>query len=545
MAQPFHPVFAPKQIITPESEVDLDTLRQVINNSEVNEAILVYNLLNTKNIEIPADVKQDLLELVCFYNEENPIPVELFEERDSATKERRSKQSEQSTWKDNSFAESLFDSLETKTPEAYSAILCGLYKHNHKARTAILFQEALEKQIPLDIEVFNYAIRATNMDKAPLEMRWNSCLDLLKQINDRKLKPNLNTLNAVLYTINGSGHYALIRQYALQTIAEFKKLGIEPSLGSWFIILRTFCREKTPVSHILVAILNEIENKSFTIQHPLDTYFFFTAMAICNMHLNDEALAHRLDAFFNVGDNSLLIGDSQQENAYYRHYLNVCCRNEPLPKFLELYDQLVPNTFSLESSFLKLIFEKINLSGAIEVIPKIWSDMVVGGTFNDSQEHILSLMVDNEPQLDIEIQRELPKKFADVAWDIYNRLVYQSKVSNSFNSFSSTALSNIIILLLRGGRNDDATTVMKLFLDKDVKILGGMLPQALEMSLELCVKQKQPSLAIELIEYSITTNVGEPNKLAKIVMQSMTLDERYLYKMANLVGTEVVKSFRK
>lgn len=520
----------------------MGTLQQVISNSGVTDAIFIYDLLVSKGVEIPVDVKQELLELVCFYNQDESLMEEMFEARDIASKSNRSKESDVPSWK-SGFADSLFNSFETKTPQAYNAIICGLYKYNQKTKAKAMFEEAVEKQIPLDIKVYNYAIQSYNIENS-LEVRYNAILGLLKEINDLRLKPNLNTLNAVLFTLNGPGHYILIRQYSFQMLAEFKNLGIEPSLGTWSIILRTFCRDKVPISHILVDILNEIENKPLTIQHPWDTYFFYTAMSVCHQHLNDEALAHRLDAILNSADNfNELFADIQQEIIYYRHYLNVCLKNEPLPKFMELYEQLVPHTLSLETTFLNYIFNQINLSGAIEYIPRIWSDMVITGPLSVPQEELLSLMVDNEPQSDIEMHKDLNEKFAAIAWDIFNRLENKSKLVESWQ-YNSTAVSNIIILLSRGNRLEDASTILRKFLNQNIRLTGPLLPQALEVSLDLCVKQKQPSIAIQIIDYALLNNGYDARGLAQTLLESMTLDERYLYKISKLVGPDVINSSR-
>lgn len=520
----------------------MDTLKRIIENSEVTDATIVYDLLLSKSVEIPAEIKQSLLELLCFYNQKDPTPVDMFEERDNIRVQSRNKDAEIPTWHNAGFAEKLFESFGSKTPDAYSAIICGMFKYNQLTKGRALFDEAIEKQVPLDIEVYNYAMKAGMEPKIPLEMRWNTAMDFLSKINERQLKPNVNTLNCVLYALNGNGPFELLRRYTLQTLAEFKNVGVEPSLGSWYLVLKIFCRDNAPTSGILIDILNQVENKEFKAQTLIDTHFFVNAMVVCYSHLNDEQLARRVDAFLNFGNNYLLIGDSIQERQYYRHFLTITCRNEPFSQFIELYEQLVPNVYSLDNSVLEELFNKINLCGAIHYIPRIGSDMIVCRSSLQSQEQLLTLMVDNQPQAEIEDHSGLNEKFADIACNFFNRFEQIIEEQSPQGYYNGRALSYTIILCSRAIRYENAVAVMRKFLDGASKIHGDLLPEAVEPFIELCIKLKRPSDAVRVLEYSIEKNIGDPIKYAKMLVQSLTLDERYLNKITHLVGPKVLQS---
>jgi pentatricopeptide repeat domain-containing protein 3 len=70
---------------------------------------------------------------------------------------------------------------------------------------------------------------------------------------------------------------------------------------------------------------------------------------------------------------------------------------------------------------LQELLKTVNLNAAVEYIPKIWSDMIIFG--HNSRENLLSLMLDtlinNQPAEDDEEQN---KKFADIAWDIWEKM---------------------------------------------------------------------------------------------------------------------------
>lgn len=77
-----------------------------------------------------------------------------------------------------------------------------------------------------------------------------------------------------------------------------------------YYVLQTYCKDRGPVSHVIVDILNQIEGKEFQIRDIKDTNFFVTAMDVCRNHLLDRGLAKRVDELLHVGDNYNLIGDS-------------------------------------------------------------------------------------------------------------------------------------------------------------------------------------------------------------------------------------------
>lgn len=106
-----------------------------------------------------------------------------------------------------------------------------------------LFEEAQQKGILLAPGAFNSIISVANFLKESYEMRWSLTTDLLSIMHTAKIKPNLGTLNSVLELLSTSGISRNTKDYVLRTLAEFKQLGIEPCLTSWYYVLITFCKE--------------------------------------------------------------------------------------------------------------------------------------------------------------------------------------------------------------------------------------------------------------------------------------------------------------
>jgi pentatricopeptide repeat domain-containing protein 3 len=64
-------------------------------------------------------------------------------------------------------------------------------------------------------------------------------------MDESGVAPNLGTLNAVLECLSMLGNPRVAKGLVLTTLSEFKKMGIEPSLGSYFFVLNAFCKEST------------------------------------------------------------------------------------------------------------------------------------------------------------------------------------------------------------------------------------------------------------------------------------------------------------
>lgn len=131
-----------------------------------------------------------------------------------------------------------------KTPEAYCAIIQGMAKYHQVDRAMQLYEEAQKNNIQLNTNTYNSLIAVANAVKESFDMRWSLVTELLTQIKNYNLKPNLGTLNAVLFSLSFMGNPIVSKKYALQTLSEFKSLGIEPSLASWNHILQTFCKNR-------------------------------------------------------------------------------------------------------------------------------------------------------------------------------------------------------------------------------------------------------------------------------------------------------------
>ncbi|XP_030371192.1 protein PTCD3 homolog, mitochondrial [Scaptodrosophila lebanonensis] len=533
-AQPPIEKFAPNVIYNENSEVDASTLEQLIAQGELSDAVLVYNVMEEKGMEISESLKQSLLELVCFYNNQEPLEEEYIEERwfmeNSRRRERHGK-----TWKDGDLAEKLFAAIEPKTPQSYAALIRGMAKYHQCERAYALFQEAGEKRLELDANTFNAIISIANFLKETADQRWQLCAQLLQQMSEQQIRPNLGTLNALLGCISTFGNFKMARSHALRVLSEFKKLGVSPSLGTYYYLLIIFCRDRGPVSHVIVDILNDIAGKEFSIAHPKDTFFFATAMDVCRNHLHDKSLAKKVDELLHFGKNYDLIGDSFKESIYYRNYLALLCQTEAIEDFMRTYDLLVPNIYIPEPGIMEEILKAIEINAAAEHVPRMWSDMVI---FDLTQREsllliLLRIMIENRPKENTE-QQQLPAQFASVALDMYKKIEESSHRIKKV-SFTGQMLGDILTLLVRGDNFEKASEVFT-YIDKNQhRIPGTPAETALQEFVDACVLNKSPSQSLIALQYVVENNM-ESITLAKRINGGFTLNEGHLAKLKSLVG---------
>lgn len=533
--------FIPTKIFTAESVVEVRDLADLIADAEVSDAILVYKLLQKLNIEIPAELKQSFFELICFYNCEEPLDEELTEERWFRQTE-RTKERFRKTWKDHDLAEQIFTETETKDSRAFSTIIRGMCKFYQVEKAWAFFNDAIARNIELDVEVFNSIINVSTFLKESAELRWDLMMDLLTTMKNMKVEPNLGTLNACMGTISGMGG-RMPKEYAIRILTEFKAIGVEPSLATWYFVLQTFCKERGPVSHVLIDILNQIEGKEFQIRDIRDTFFFMVAMSVCRNHLHDKNLAKRVDALLHVGDNYNLIGDSYKESVYYRNFFSLLVQTEPLESFLEMYHRLVPNVYIPEPAVMEEILRAVEASGAIEQVPMLWSHMVLfdHNTRENLIDMLTRIMIQNKPDPAIPQQENLTEKFGEIAFDIFTKIEEKNEMRTKPIIWTAKLLGDIIVLLCRVGEFDRATSVYdKLNLDQQ-KILGEPEIIAMQDFVNLCIVKKQPSKAINCLQYCTDIGFPESREIAKTICIGFTLDENHTNRVAFLAGQDVLK----
>jgi pentatricopeptide repeat domain-containing protein 3 len=532
----------PTKMFTAESEVELSDLESSIMHSHVNDSILIYSLLKKNNVEISSDLMHAFLELVCYYNCEEPLEEDMIEERWFRQSE-KIKERARKTWRDNDIADQVFHEMASKEPRTYSCMIRGMSKYFQVEKAWALYNDCLANNVPLDVEAFNAVLKIVTVLKESADLRWTLLLEILQQMKERKVDPNLSTMNSCLYTISNMGTRNA-RDYATQILSEFKSIGIEPSLGSYAYVLQTFCRDKGPVSHVLVDIMNDIEGKEFHIRDMKDTSFFVTAMDVCRNHIFDLELAKRVDSLLHVGENYNLIGDSYRESIYYRNYFSLLVLNEPFEKFMsDYYFNLVPHVYIPEQSVMEDILKAVEVSGAIEHIPLLWSHLICFDQI--MRENLLTIlfrvMLQNKPDETIKTQENLTSKFCEIAWDVWTKIEEKNEQRSKPLAWTGKLLSDILRFTCLEQDINRASDIMNKLMNDQQKILGEPEFISMQEYVDLCILKKQPSKAIQCLQYCTEIGFNESKDLAKKICKEFTLDENHMKKIVYFVGPNILK----
>lgn len=415
-AEPKIAAFSYKDTYNIDTEYDESDLINCTASGEVLNSIQVYKSCLKREVPISSGMRQSLLEMVSFYNSQDGPDLEFLEEnwfKSSSVESVLRK-----TWNDASFAEELFQSISEKTPETYEAMIRGYAKHNAGDKAFNMYQECKENNMPLGVETYNHVIKIIPFLRESGETRWELLVEILRDMNLMKVRPNLNTFNEMLEMLLRLPSFRERKNNTMKILSEMKSLNIDPSLATYYYIT-TILNERGPTSPVLYEVMRRIEGKSFTLRHPKDIMFFVNAMSICNESLNDVSLAYRIHDLLQVGDNQKLLGDSYRESVYYQNFFKLLATSESIEEMMDMYDKYVPNFYTPEPSVMDMILSSVDLYAAYHYIPQLWNDILVFEY--DMRERIVTnvLKIIGNAKLEDE---KLRKSFLDITTSIFDKI---------------------------------------------------------------------------------------------------------------------------
>lgn len=537
---PFIEAFFPKVTYTEESNVSEETLEELIQKSLVADAIQVYKICQSKGIELSDNIRQNLLEFVSYYNCEETLEEDFVEER-WYRQGVMGRGGLRKTWKDNGVAEELFKSLGTKDSRAFCALIRGMASYFQIDRSWQLYQEAIDKDIPLDTETFNCMIRVSPFLREGSELRWQLVKDLLKTMAEKGVSPNLGTLNCTLEALVQVAGWRQTRDLSLQVLSEFSSIGIQPSLATYYYLLLIHCRERGPISTVLINIMDHIEGKEFQIQDMKDTFFFVTAMDVCCNHIKSLEVAHRVNRLLHTGSNYCLIGDSFKESIYHRHFFTLACSGETADAFMELYNDMVPHVYTPEPRVMAEIVTSLKVHDALGYLPQIWSDMIVfdHATQEKLVTEVLSCSASHVPSAE---NSELTKQISAIVWDIWTRVQAQDESRRNKVTWSGQMISDVLTTLVQCDSYDKALQVFGEILDKPHDFLGSASIESLRLLSSAALDKEDSTVAVNVVTYAADVGHQEAAELAKEAVSKLKLSSQQRTKLTSALGVDIMDS---
>ncbi|CAI6343787.1 unnamed protein product [Macrosiphum euphorbiae] len=528
--------FCPKVVYDESYDLDENELKTIIEKGIVSDAIAVYNLLKKKDIEISSDTQQSLLELVCFYNNQDDLEEDWIEER-WYTQANKNREEYRNTWKSNGFAMTLFSTIKSPNSHHYSIIIQGMAKYNQFEEAYNLYKEANEKGFILSINAYNSAIKTAIYVKEGADHKWLHIQEILTQMHDSGVPMNLWTLNSILNVLTTMTTNSESKKYALKTIAEAKQFDIEPCLASYYYLLQIFCSDRKNKSTILVDILNLIEEKPLSIKDLADTNFFMAAMENCRYHLQNVDVALRVHSVLLKAKNYNLIGDSYRESVYYRHFFAILCQNESVEFLMKYYYDLVPHIYIPEPAITELIVKTLNVAAAVELYPKIWSDILMFDQA-DREPIIIELINGMAQNLFPSFEQSIKEKLSLLSGTIYDAIEERKETGKIKMPWTGTMLGNLINICLFGDNINKATEIIVKLHKNQNEIIG--IPDSLTIAtfLDYCIENNYFNELLKCIEYSLEVNYLELDDFISKIMTKMTLSPMQRAHLSKLVGTE-------
>jgi hypothetical protein len=186
-----------------------------------------------------------------------------------------------------------------------------------------LFTEMKSKNLKPDLATMNAITSLIAYSSLSNENKHEKLLIHLKDYNKYNCVPNLKTFNNCLLVIKSMGYYKHSIELTLNILKEMEMLKIEPSLGTWSLVLLIFYPSKDlgVRTGVLKQVVDEVEKKDNT-ENGLewrdenDSFFFKAAMDKCYLTQEHLEQAHRIHRVLMRNNNVKFLNDQFSYNKY-------------------------------------------------------------------------------------------------------------------------------------------------------------------------------------------------------------------------------------
>jgi len=524
LMEPCITAFQPKTRYNRDN-VSVELLENLVNNFQVIDSLEVHSLLVEKGKEIPKDLQQDMLELVSFNNEEEAINDEHSETLGLLRG--------RGEWASGGVVEQLYSSCGGASSVRITLLL-GLARYNLKERVLQIYGECVANNDSLPVEVYNAVLNSQD-NSGGVDKAMESAKQILEEMKIKNISPNVDTLINILniFDFTAAKEYKASCKLALSALAEFRLLGIDPSLGVYKVLIEVFVKKfHTDKSLILHDILREVEGKSFwPARSTEDFYFFNKAMMVCK-DLNNSSLAMDLHKFLLTEDNIKMLGKSMQSDFYYKNFVEVVMKNEKLEITMELYNQLIPHVWAPSGNFYKELLREIHVGNGHNYIPKVYEDLRVtefGGVKmeirNELVKQLLEILVAHDPATSE--FTGLTSTWLYIAKKSFADLVV-SKNSQQFplrsNSHASRICDLVIETCLREKDHDTGRNVMNFCMEEKTVMPSSLTEKSLTMMISSCIEMDDRETSLRVIDYAADMAMTETAmELGRKVCQGLDL----------------------
>lgn len=204
---------------------------------------------------------------------------------------------------------------------------------------------------------------------------------------------------------------------------------------------------------------------------------------------------------------------------------------------METYNLLVPNIYIPEPGIMEEILKAVEVNGALELLPRLWSDMTIFEHTNRESLVLqaLKIMYENRPMKNLEKHQGVDEQFANIADQIFKKVTEQDPYKVQKLNFTGNMIGSIISLLVRGGEHQKAIDVFKYAEDHQHSIPGTPTESVLLELIDSCIEEKLPSVAVSCLQYAVENTINGL-QLADKIKKGFTLNENHLLKVNHLIN---------
>nr|XP_033807782.1 pentatricopeptide repeat domain-containing protein 3, mitochondrial isoform X2 [Geotrypetes seraphini] len=524
-AEPSIPCLMPETLQPQIEGVCEAALEELIQLKRVKSAVDMFDQLLQSGTTVSLKTSNRLLDLLCFYGDREPPRDDQLEESEqedmvahqSAPAGQLHKASNfVRVWRENNNAERIFNVMAERNAPSFCAMIRGMVKYGAYTKAFDMYTELVNSRLTADVHAFSALISAAPEVKEKYSEKWDLIKELLQQMVEQKVQPNLLTFNAVLKSLRRCG--ALSKLCALQTLSEMKALNIEPSLATFDHLLKIFYKSASSArgqTEIIFEVLDEIEGKQFVVHDPDDVNFFPDAMRVC-LDLKDVELAYRLHKVKEMGNNWKLEGNPYQQSTYYGRFFNLLCMMEHIDVILKWYKKLIPSRYFPNSYAMRDLLQALDIGSRLDLVPQIWKDIKqFGHRYKpDLVDEVLVLMARDIQTPEVQVS------FADCALDI--KSLYETREMRKLPlEWTASALGNITILLSRAGKSEEAWRMLELF-KKNNRVPSN---QVMNEFLDTAKQSNNKVQAVNLVKMAAEFALPTTANLVKRVMEEFELSE--------------------
>lgn len=238
---------------------------------------------------VTPETEQELLEGLCFTNSKNQEDTFWHEEFFyRPTEERKNRE----RWTKGGPADQLFEAMEgKKSAAAYSAIICGLCKFGSGEKAKEFYEMMRKENFQPSCQAYTGLVREYAAAFQDSDERWLVCETLMNDMAKAEVAPDVRFFNAVLELLSryrkGGNPKRLLQVYA-----EMQRLGISPSLGTFYPLISVYAIDGGKIYGVMDQVLKMIEDKKFDVRDDMDASFFVNAMTVITERIKDVDMGY-------------------------------------------------------------------------------------------------------------------------------------------------------------------------------------------------------------------------------------------------------------